>query len=254
MLSLFLKSIHKTIIVLILLIMSVESVPAQDTMVIGAFSDSIPGNELPDFWEPLTFKKINRHTRYSVVDDSGKSIIKAESHNAASGMIRKIRIDPQKYPVVKWRWKVTNVYKKGDVFKKDGDDYPACIYIAFEYMPKNTGFFKRMKYQAAKLVYGRQLPVSAIAYIWESNAPVGTIVPNPHTDSVMMIVVESGTKNLNTWVEEERNIYDDYRKAFGDDSAADVPLISGVAIMTDTDNTGETATSFYGDIVFKSER
>lgn len=28
-------------------------------------------------------------------------------------------------------------------------------------------------------------------------------------------------------------------------------MISGVAIMTDTDSTGESATAFYGDILFK---
>jgi hypothetical protein len=28
-------------------------------------------------------------------------------------------------------------------------------------------------------------------------------------------------------------------------------MISGVAIMTDTDNTGESAVAYYGDIIFK---
>ena len=28
-------------------------------------------------------------------------------------------------------------------------------------------------------------------------------------------------------------------------------MVSGVAIMTDTDNTGESAIAYYGDIVFK---
>ena len=28
-------------------------------------------------------------------------------------------------------------------------------------------------------------------------------------------------------------------------------MISGVAIMTDTDNTGESAIAYYGDIVFR---
>jgi hypothetical protein len=28
-------------------------------------------------------------------------------------------------------------------------------------------------------------------------------------------------------------------------------MVSGVAIMTDTDNTRESATAFYGDIIFK---
>jgi len=52
---------------------------------------------------------------------------------------------------------------------------------------------------------------------------------------------------LNQWVTEERNLYEDYKKAFG----LEPPMISGVAIMTDTDNTGDSATAFYGDIVFK---
>jgi hypothetical protein len=41
----------------------------------------------------------------------------------------------------------------------------------------------------------------------------------------------------------------DYRAAFGEDP----PPINGVAIMTDTDNTGESATAYYGDIVFKRD-
>ena len=61
-----------------------------------------------------------------------------------------------------------------------------------------------------------------------------------------MIVVESGAGKLNQWVSEERNVHEDYVKAFGEEP----PLISGVAIMTDTDNTGESATAYYGDIQF----
>jgi hypothetical protein len=62
-----------------------------------------------------------------------------------------------------------------------------------------------------------------------------------------MIVVESGETNLNQWLNEERNLYEDYKKAFDEEP----PMISGVAIMTDTDNTGESATAYYGDILFK---
>ena len=62
-----------------------------------------------------------------------------------------------------------------------------------------------------------------------------------------MFVVESGAEKLNQWVSEKRNVYEDYKKAFGQEP----PMISGVAIMTDTDNTGESATAYYGDILFK---
>jgi hypothetical protein len=62
-----------------------------------------------------------------------------------------------------------------------------------------------------------------------------------------MIVVESGSTKLNTWITEERNVYEDYKRAFGQEP----PMISGVAIMTDIDNTEESAEAYYEDIVFK---
>jgi hypothetical protein len=100
-----------------------------------------------------------------------------------------------------------------------------------------------------RLLYGQYPPLGAINYIWESKAPVGTMQPNTYTDQVIMFVVESGKDKLNTWVTEERNVYEDYKKAFGEEP----PLISGVAIMTDTDNTQETGEAYYGDILFKKE-
>jgi hypothetical protein len=73
------------------------------------------------------------------------------------------------------------------------------------------------------------------------------MVPNPYTDRVIMIVIESGETRLDEWIIEERNVYEDYMKAFGENP----PKISGVAIMTDTDNTKESAVAYFGDIVFK---
>ena len=104
-----------------------------------------------------------------------------------------------------------------------------------------------MKYATIRLFYGQYPPLAAINYIWEGHAPVETIVPNPYTNRAMMIVVESGEEKINQWVCEERRCLEDYRKAFGETS----PMISGVAIMTDTDNTGESATAYYGDIIFR---
>ncbi|MBI4401695.1 MAG: DUF3047 domain-containing protein [Nitrospirae bacterium] len=214
---------------------------------VGKFSAEQEGAGPPDGWKPLTFKKIERHTAYELIKDGDAVVVKATSEAASSGLTREIRINPQEYPIVQWRWKVANVFKKGDVTKKEGDDYPARLYITFEYNPDKVGIFEKAKYETARLLYGQYPPIGAINYIWESKAPKGTVVPNPYTDRARMIVVESGAERLNQWVSEERNLYEDYKKAFGEDP----PMISGVAIMTDTDNTGETATAYYGDIVFR---
>jgi hypothetical protein len=214
---------------------------------VGMFSREKAGEGIPSDWNPLTFKKIERLTDYMLVKDGDNVVVKAVANASASGLVRKIRINPDEYPIVQWRWKVGNILKKADVHKKEGDDYPARIYITFEYDSSKVSFFEKMKYDTIRLFYGQYPPLAAINYIWDGHALVEAIVPNPYTNRAMMIVVESGEKKINQWVCEERNILEDYRKAFGETP----PMISGVAIMTDTDNTGESATAYYGDILFK---
>ncbi|MCA9475852.1 MAG: DUF3047 domain-containing protein, partial [Nitrospira sp.] len=102
-----------------------------------------------------------------------------------------------------------------DVTTKSGDDYPARLYITFAYDSAKVGFFEKVKYETIRLVYGQYPPLAAINYIWESTSPVGTTVPNPYTDRVQMFVIESGKPKLHQWITEERNIVEDYRKAFG---------------------------------------
>ena len=218
------------------------------TLDVGKFSDAKAGGAFPDSWEPLTFDKIEKHTEYALVEDGGAVVVKAVSRGSASGLVRKVDIDPLEYPVVEWRWKVRNVLEKGDVTRKDGDDYPARLYITFKFDPGKVGFFERATYEAIRLTRGEYPPMGAINYIWESKSPVGTLAPNPYTDRVMMIVLESGAEKVGQWVSESRNLVEDYRKAFG----ADPPRISGVAVMTDTDNTGESTVAWFGDIVFRA--
>ena len=216
---------------------------------VGKFSTESIENKTPSNWKPLTFKNIEKHTTYTLVKDGEDTVLKAVSEASASGLTREIKIDPKQYPILLWRWKVENILGKGDVRKKQGDDYPARIYITFEYDPSSLGLFEKAKFDLAKLLYGQYPPIAAINYIWESNSPIGTIVPNPYTDRVMMIVVESGISKVNQWIQEERNLYEDFKKTFG----REPPMISGVAIMTDTDNTGERAIAYYGDILFKKD-
>ncbi len=246
-------NVKKRILYLIFLgILLWENLLAADTsqppMVVGPFSSSLAGDVLPPGWKPMVFDKIKNLTTYTLVKEDGLVVIKAHSNASSSGLIRRMSIDPLKYPVISWRWKTKNLLKNADVTLKSGDDYPARIYITFAYDGSKVSFFEKTKFNAAKLIYGEYPPMAAINYIWDTKAPKETSVPNAYTDKVMMVVVESGKANLNTWVDEKRNILNDYRRLFGQEP----PMISGVAIMTDTDNTGEGATTFYGDIIFSS--
>jgi DUF3047 family protein len=218
-----------------------------DDIRVGHFSSLQTGLDKPHEWEPLVFKKIKQHTRYELVSENGMVVVKAVSVAAASGLIRKIQIDPRTHPILEWRWKVANILEKGDVTKKTGDDYAARIYVSFVYDPAKLSFFERTKYQTAKMLYGEYPPTGIVNYIWGSHARLDSIVPSPYTTRAMMISVASGSAKIGQWVTHRRNLLEDYRKAF----QSEPPMISGVAIMTDTDNTGESATAFYGDIIFR---
>jgi len=212
---------------------------------VGKFSAAAEGTALPEGWKPLTFPKVAQHTSYRVVRDAGSTVLKARSEASASGLIREIRIDPREYPIVRWRWKVENLLANGDISRKSGDDYPARLYIAFEYEPDKVGFARRAQYAIGRALYG-DIPIAALHYVWDGKAPAGTFADNAYTDFAKMVVVRSGGERVGAWVEEERNVYEDYRKAFGEEP----PMIKGIAVMTDTDDTGESATAWYGDIAF----
>jgi len=158
-----------------------------------------------------------------------------------------VRIDTREWPIVAWRWKVENLIEKADGRAKSGDDYPARIYVAFEFDPARVRLFERAKFEILRLFYGEYPPIAAINYVWSGREARDDVFANPYTDRVKMIVVETGPNDLHRWVDERRDVVADYRRAFGEDP----PVISGVAIMTDTDNTGGSAVAYYGDIRFE---
>ncbi len=64
-----------------------------------------------------------------------------------------------------------------------------------------------------------------------------------------MIAVDSGNNNVGKWINHKRNVREDFKKYFG----RDIKTADAVAVMTDTDNAGNSALSYYGAIYFSSE-
>ncbi len=214
---------------------------------LSKFSQQPIDGRLPAGWKALTFPKVKQHTRYELVRDTNTTVVRAVSRTGASGLIAELNVSATEYPVLEWRWKAENLLIKGDPTRKDGDDYPARIYVTFRYDPARASLWQRTKYGAARLAYGEYPPHAALSYIWDAKTPLDTILPNAYTDRLQMVVVESGPDRLGQWLAYRRNLLEDYRRAFKEDP----PPISGIAIMTDTDNTGESAITYYGDISLK---
>jgi hypothetical protein len=115
-------------------------------------------------------------------------------------------------------------------------------------------FVERTKLRLARALHDPNLPAATLCYVWDSKAPVGTITPSSYTNLMRMIVVESGGARVNQWLAVERDVAADFRAAFGEAAGSGVPVVSAIAIATDTDNTGESAVAFFGDISFYKQK
>ena len=191
-------------------------------------------------WEPFTFPKIERQSSYSILREEAVSYLRTESNASASAILYKNSFDINRYHRMRWRWRIEKVYEKGNAAEKTGDDYPIRVYIIFKYNPDDASFGERVTYGLAKTFYGEYPPHSSLNYIWGNKSQEKKIITSPYTDRAKMIVMESGEDKANTWVDEEVDILDDYKKAFGKPP----PSAASIAIMNDSDNTGEQSTSY----------
>lgn len=191
-------------------------------------------------WEPVYFPKIKNHTEYGIEKSGEESFLVARSSSSASGLVLKKKFNAHDFPRLLWRWKIENVYVKGDAKKKSGDDYPIRIYVMFEFEPERASFAERVKFGLYKTLYGKYPPLNTLNYIWANKKHSETMITNTYTDRSKMIVLRSGNREAGKWVVEKVNVFDDYRRAFGKDP----PRTAGIAVMNDSDNTGEGSISY----------
>ena len=226
---------------LLALLLAAGAGRAAEPLRLGDFAPPTDPTAPPAGWEPLTFPRVSRHTRYAVVLDGQRWVLRAESDAAASGLYHPLDLDPKVYRVLSWRWKVDHVLATSDPRRKQGDDYAARVYVAFRYDPATASVWERSRFGAYRLFYGRYPPGLALNYVWESRLPVGTVLANAYTARARMVVARSGPAEAGRWVTETRDVYEDFRRIVG----GEPPRIVGIAVMTDTDDTGERAVAYY---------
>lgn len=180
-------------------------------------------------WEEQVFKGKTEYTFTS--GKKGERALLVRSDASASGLHKKMPIDLTKTPYLNWAWKVDNTLKGLDETTKKGDDYPARLYVV---VSSGWKFWKS----------------EAINYVWSSSerAPNASWL-NAYTENVIMVAVDSGNSKVGTWVTHKRNLRDDLKRYFG----KDVDQVDAIALMVDTDNSGQKAVSYYGNIFMSSE-
>lgn len=179
-------------------------------------------------WEA---KEFSGTTSYQLVSLNGKTVLRAESDDSASILIKTMRVNLKKFQFLNWRWRIENRLQPADETTKSGDDYAARIYV---------------------VVDGGILPwrTRAMNYVWANEASKGEVWESAFAGkSSMMMAVRDRHDKTSTWYSEKRDIYQDLKRQFG----WEYEFIDAIAIMTDTDNGHGQVKAFYGDIYFSSK-
>ena len=186
-------------------------------------------NFTEDELKTLKVKKVKGEITWILGSNVNGNFIKAEAESKGSGLGKEIEIDLLKTPFINITWKIEKDLSGIVENSKKGHDYAARVFVI-----KKTG--------------STALSNRAINYVFSSNNNIGESWPSPYTKKSIDYVLSTTKENLDTWITVKANVKEDFMKLHN----LEVEDISGVAIMTDTDNSKLKAISYYQNIYFSS--
>ena len=172
----------------------------------------------------------NQETMYtSGTNDFGAFLMAETKNGAASGLGKEVKINLNSTPFINITWKVEQGIEGINERSKKGHDFAARVFVI-----KKTGL--------------TPLSNKAINYVYSSNEIVGQYWRSPYTKSSIDYVLSSTLENKNQWITVKANVKDHFKELHN----LNIDEISGVAIMTDTDQTEKEVISYYQNIYFSS--
>ncbi len=196
-------------------------------------------------WQHKTFGD-RKPTAYRPALQAGRPAIHALSAAGNSSLRQEVEPPPGAAAErLRFSWLVPSLNDAADLRDSDIDDAVARVMLVFD-GDRAARFSARdhLISELAQLVTGEALPYATLIYVWDNRYPVGTVIPNPHTDRIRHLVIESGPERLGRWVDEERDVQSDFQHAFGEKAGA----LRSVGVMSDTNNTGASVEAWFGPL------
>jgi hypothetical protein len=150
--------------------------------------------DLSGTWRP--YPVTERHTFKhppTIVVDNGRRALRLVTDGEPMRIGRAMSLDVKDKPRLVWEWKPLVLPEGGDVRDRRRNDQTARVMLTFE-------------------------GLKILAYVWDTQAPVGTEARPDELEIFqrVLIVVRSGEQGVGKWSEQRRNVYEDYRRVFGE--------------------------------------
>jgi hypothetical protein len=198
-------------------------------------------------WTHKPLSILKHDTVYTLAQEDGRTVLRGAADRAASLFVARLK-EPMVVPsTMSWRWKTDALVPGADNRDKSREDAPLRVLVAFDGDRSTLPEVEQKRFKRTKRLTGSESPYAVLMYIWSDQVAVESIIPSAHTSQVKMLVVASGASGLGTWQSVQRNVAADYRRAY----SVEPGPVTGVAVMTDTDNTGKKAVGEYADIRFE---
>lgn len=194
-------------------------------------------------WQTVPFPG-KTATQYRWEHKNGRMAIAAVSEASVSMFRRNVSRPPEGLGEVSFSWWVQEKPQLASVANVDREDAAARVLFGFGGDITKLPMRTRMMFELAEALTGEKPPYATLMYVWDANAPVGSVIINPRSDRIRKIVVDSGPAELQRWRDHRRDLAADFRLAFGEEPGA----LSSIAVMTDSDNTRSRARSWYGPV------
>jgi hypothetical protein len=194
-------------------------------------------------WQPLLLPR-KRATAYERAECAGRPAWLAKSDASVSLWRRRIEVALTPSTEVEFSWWVPQTIASADLRRAETADSPVRVVFAFSGDVSKLSMRNRLQFQLAESLMGESPPYATLMYVWDNRADLETIVPSARSDRVRKIVVERGEGNLRRWLTYRRPLMADFQRAFGEPPGQ----LVGIALLTDTDNTGAKAEACYGDV------
>ena len=210
---------------------------------------SAKGAVPPAPWRVVGLPRGNKPlTRFDITPLDGQPVLRVQTDRSYANLVNDLP-DFALAPglQLRWRWRLDQPLQGADLRQRQGDDSPLKVCALFDLPIEQLGFVERNLLRVARSVSGEKLPAATLCYVWDATLAPGTLLHNAFTHRVRMIVLDSGEQHLGQWVPHARDLAADFRRAFGQESAA-LPPLQAVLVGADSDNTGGHSLGYVGDV------
>lgn len=199
-------------------------------------------------WQHFTFPGKKPTTYHAMLHD-GRQVIRSEAKNSASMLRQSLRVEPEELGKLKFSWKVPALIQGADLTHRDMDDSPVRLVLAFEGDQSRFSIKNAMLSELVLTLTGEPLPFATLMYVWGNHHEAESVIVSARTDRIRKLVLESGSQQLDRWLDYERDIRTDYEKAYGEAPGA----LVGIGIMTDSDNTRQQTRAWFGPVSLEAK-